>query len=80
MKTHVKIYSFQYMVFIIVSTRLMFNERRLGICVFIKLCLVYAISRLWPCKKCFTSTHRLKQTQQMCEMRKEIYLSPISIR
>ena len=30
---------------IIVSTRLMFYERRLGFCVFMKLCLVYAISR-----------------------------------
>ena len=41
-----------------------------------KLCLVYAISRLRPCKKCFTITHRWEQTQQMCEMRKEIYFSP----
>ena len=30
---------------IIVSTRLMFYERRLCLCVFMKLCLVYAISR-----------------------------------
>ena len=30
---------------IIVLTRLLFYERRLGICVFMKLCLVYAISR-----------------------------------
>ena len=42
-KTNVRVYSFQYMVFIIfnlVSTRLMFYERRLaiGLCVFMKLC------------------------------------------
>ena len=65
---------------IIVSTRLMFYESNLGLCVFMKLCLVYAISRKWPYKKCFTITHRWEQTQQMCEMRKEIYFSPISMR
>ena len=64
---------------IIVSTRLMFYEKRLGRCVFMKLCLVYANSRWWSCKKCFTITHRWEQTQQMCEMRKEIYFSPISM-
>ena len=31
-------------------------------------------------KNCFTITHRWEQTQQMCEMRKEIYFSPISMR
>ena len=53
MKTNVRIYSFQYMVFTIFYHS--FNTpdvlcRRLGLCVFIKLCLVYAISRYWPCK------------------------------
>ena len=65
---------------IIVSTRLLFYERRLGLCVFMKLCLVYAISRSWPCKKWFTITHRWEQAQQMCEIRKEIYFSPIRMR
>ena len=32
-----------------------------------------------PCKRCFTITHRWEQTQQMCEMRKEIYFSPMSM-
>ena len=49
MKTNVRIYSFQYTVFTIFYHS--FNtpdvlERRLGICVFMKLCLVYAISSL----------------------------------
>ena len=46
MKTNVRIYSFQYMVFTIFYHS--FNTpdvlcRRLGLCVFMKLCLVYAI-------------------------------------
>ena len=48
MKTNVRIYSFQYMVFTIFYHS--FNTpdvygRGLGLCVFMKLCLVYAISR-----------------------------------
>ena len=44
MKNNVRIYSFQYMVFTIFCNS--FNtpdvyERKLGLCVFIKLCLVY---------------------------------------
>ena len=61
MKTNVRVYSFQYMVFTIFYNSLNtpdFYERRLGRCVSMKLCLVYAISWQWPCKKCFTITHR----------------------
>ena len=48
MKTNVRIYSLQYMVFTIFYHS--FNtpdvfERRLGLCVIMKLCLVYAIGR-----------------------------------
>ena len=83
MKTNMRIYSFQYIVLTIFYHS--FNtpdvyERRFGLFVFMKLCLVYAISRYRPCKNCFSITHRWEQTQQMCEMRKEIYFSPISMR
>ena len=48
MKTNVRIYFFKYMVFTIFyhsSNTPDVYERRLGVCVFMKLCLVYAISR-----------------------------------
>ena len=47
-ETNVRIYFFQYMVYTIFYHN--FNapdvyERKLGLCVFMKLCLVYAVSR-----------------------------------
>ena len=52
----------------------MFYERRLGLLVLMKLCLIYAINSYCQCKKYFAISYRLEQTQHMCEMRNKYFL------
>ena len=84
MKTNLRIYAFQYMVFTIFyhsfNTPDVLGKEDWSLCFHEAMLKYMQLVGSGLVKSVFTINHRWEQTQQMCEMRKEIYFSPISMR